>query len=93
MVAVQKDLVDMSVIELKNELKARNEGLGGIKPCLRRRLHAAIMQDIWAGARPTERKRAWTTAERPRERAGGRAAESEALSGPSEELSPPVGKF
>ena len=25
--------------------------------------------------------------------AGGRAAESEALSGPSEELSPPVGKF
>ena len=27
------------------------------------------------------------------ERAGGRAAESEALSGPSEELSPPVGKF
>ena len=48
MVAVQKDLVDMSVIELKNELKARNEGLGGNKPCLRRRLHAAIMQDIWA---------------------------------------------
>ena len=48
MVAVQKDLVDMSVIELKNELKARNEGLGGNKPCLRRGLHAAIMQDIWA---------------------------------------------
>ena len=42
--------VDMSAIELKNELnlKARNEGIGGNKPCLRRRLHAAIMQDIWA---------------------------------------------
>ena len=42
MVAVAKDLMDMKVSELKDELDARGKGRTGSKPFLRRRLHATI---------------------------------------------------
>ena len=42
---VSKDLLAMTVAELKAELEARGEGKSGNKSWLRRRLHAAIMCD------------------------------------------------
>ena len=39
-----KDLMDMKVDELKEELRAREEPVSGNKPWLRRRLHAAIVR-------------------------------------------------
>ena len=42
---VQKDLVAMKVVELKEELGERGEALSGNKAWLRRRLHAAIVLD------------------------------------------------
>ena len=45
MEAVDKDLMEMKVAELKEELAARDEPLSGNKAWLRRRLHAAIMRD------------------------------------------------
>ena len=39
--AVDKDLMAMKVIELKEELEARDEAKSGNKAWLRRRLHAA----------------------------------------------------
>ena len=44
MTAVAKDLMQMKVGELKEELGARDEGTTGSKPFLRRRLHAAIVR-------------------------------------------------
>ena len=44
MLAVEKDLMDMLVRELKEELAARDEPVSGNKACLRRRLHAAIVR-------------------------------------------------
>ena len=44
MEAVQKDLMDMKVDELKEELEARGEVKTGAKAWLRRRLHAAILR-------------------------------------------------
>ena len=44
MVAVDKDLMDMKVSELKEELEAREEAKSGNKAWLRRRLHAAIVR-------------------------------------------------
>ena len=44
MSAVNKNLVDMKVTELKEELAARDEDITGNKAYLRRRLHAAIMR-------------------------------------------------
>ena len=44
MVAVQKDLMEMKVTELKEELEAREEAKSGNKAWLRRRLHAAIVR-------------------------------------------------
>ena len=43
MLAVEKDLMDMLVRELKEELAARDEPVSGNKAWLRRRLHAAIV--------------------------------------------------
>ena len=45
MQAVDKDLMDMKVTELKAELEARGEVKTGNKAWLRRRLHAAIVRD------------------------------------------------
>ena len=42
---VQKDLVAMKVVELKEELGVRGEALSGSKAWLRRRLHGAIVRD------------------------------------------------
>lgn len=42
---VQKDLVAMKVVELKEELGERGEALSGNKAWLRRRLHAAIVSE------------------------------------------------
>ena len=44
MEAVQKDLLRMKVVELKEELEARGEAKTGGKAWLRRRLHAAIVR-------------------------------------------------
>ena len=44
MEAVAKDLVQMKVAELKEELEARGEAKTGAKAWLRRRLHAAIVR-------------------------------------------------
>ena len=44
MVVVAKDLMDMKVGELKDELEAREEARTGPKPFLRCRLHAAIVR-------------------------------------------------
>ena len=44
MEAVDKDLMEMKVAELKEELAARDEPLSGNKAWLRRRLHAAIVR-------------------------------------------------
>ena len=41
---VEKDLMDMKVTELKEELAARGETTTGNRPELRRRLHAAIVR-------------------------------------------------
>ena len=41
---VSKDLLAMTVAELKEELEARGEGKSGNKAWLRRRLHAAIVR-------------------------------------------------
>ena len=43
--AVDKDLMEMKVTELKEELGARDEPISGNKAWLRRRLHAAIVRD------------------------------------------------
>ena len=43
--AVGKDLMEMKVTELKEELGARDEPVSGNKAWLRRRLHAAIVHD------------------------------------------------
>ena len=45
MQAVSKNLMDMLVTELKEELDARGEPKTGNKAWLRRRLHAAIVRD------------------------------------------------
>ena len=42
---VDKDLMEMKVAELKDELEARGEAKTGNKAWLRRRLHAAIVRD------------------------------------------------
>ena len=47
---VQKDLVAMKVVELKEELGERGEALSGNKAWLRRRLHAAIVRAHLEGA-------------------------------------------
>ena len=44
MQAVQKDLTDMLVRELKEELEARDQPKTGNKAWLRRRLHGAIVR-------------------------------------------------
>ena len=44
MEAVAKDLMQMKVAELKEELEARGEAKTGSKAWLRRRLHAAIVR-------------------------------------------------
>ena len=44
MVAMQKDLMEMKVTELKEELEAREEAKSGNKAWLQRRLHAAIVR-------------------------------------------------
>ena len=41
---VKKDLMDMLVRELKEELEARSESKTGNKAWLRRRLHGAIVR-------------------------------------------------
>ena len=48
MVLVQKDLMDMKVTELKEELEARNEGRTGNKAWLRRALYAVIVRSYLA---------------------------------------------
>ena len=50
MEAVAKDLMEMKVAELKEELAARDEPLSGNKAWLRRRLHAAIVRTHLEGA-------------------------------------------
>ena len=45
MQAVAKDLMAMTVAELKEELAARDEPVSGNKAWLRRRLHSAIVRD------------------------------------------------
>ena len=50
MEAVKKDLMDMLVRELKEELEARGEPKTGNKAWLRRRLHAAIVRTYLAEA-------------------------------------------
>ena len=42
---VNKDLMEMKVAELKEELEARGEGKTGNKAWLCRRLHAAIVRE------------------------------------------------
>ena len=42
---VGKDLMAMTVAELKEELAARDEAVSGNKAWLRRRLHAAIVRE------------------------------------------------
>ena len=44
MEAVSKDLMEMKVAELKEELEARDELKTGNKAWLRRRLHGAIVR-------------------------------------------------
>ena len=44
MEAVEKDLMAMTVAELKEELEARGESKTGNKAWLRRRLHGAIVR-------------------------------------------------
>ena len=44
MEAVAKDLMQMKVAELKEELEARGEAKTGSKAWLRRRLHATIVR-------------------------------------------------
>ena len=46
MLSVQKDLEEMRVEELKEELEARGEPRNGPNPMLQRRLHAAIVRRI-----------------------------------------------
>ena len=50
MEAVDKDLMEMKVAELKEELAARDELLSGNKAWLRCRLHAAIVRAHLEGA-------------------------------------------
>ena len=50
MEAGTKDLMAMKVAELKEELRARGEGVSGNKAWLRRRLHAAIVYARLAAA-------------------------------------------
>ena len=45
MQSVGKDLMAMTVAELKEELAARDEAVSGNKAWLRRRLHAAIVHE------------------------------------------------
>jgi hypothetical protein len=45
MQAVAKDLMAIKVVELREELAAREEPTTGNKAWLRRRLHAAIVRD------------------------------------------------
>ena len=44
MEVLHKDLMDMKVTELKDELEARSQAKTGNKAWLRRRLHAAIVR-------------------------------------------------
>ena len=44
----KKDLMDMKVTELKDELELRGESKSGNKPWLRRRLYAAIVREYLA---------------------------------------------
>ena len=50
MEAVEKDLMAMTVAELKEELEARGESKTGNKAWLRRRLHGAIVRVYLANA-------------------------------------------
>ena len=50
MVAVTKDLMDMKVTELKEELKARGVTGSGNKAWLRRALHAAVVRESLGGS-------------------------------------------
>ena len=50
MEAVEKDLMAMTVAELKEELEARGESKTGNKAWLRRRLHGAIVRVHLANA-------------------------------------------
>jgi hypothetical protein len=52
MQAVQKDLMDMLVRELKEELEARDQPKTGNKAWLRRRLHGAIVRAHLAEREP-----------------------------------------
>ena len=49
-----KDLMDMKVDELKEELVARSEATSGNKAWLRRRLHAAVVREYLDGATANE---------------------------------------
>ena len=49
MQSVGKDLMAMTVAELKEELTARDEAVSGNKAWLRRRLHAAIVRKYLDG--------------------------------------------
>ena len=44
MKAVEQDLMDMTVVQLQEELEVRGEVKSGSKAWLRRRLHAAIVR-------------------------------------------------
>ena len=44
MLSVDKDLVELKVAELKEELQARGEPTSGPKPMLQRRLHASMVR-------------------------------------------------
>ena len=44
MLVVNRDLMDLKVTQLKDELKERGEKRTGNKPWLRRRLHGAIVR-------------------------------------------------
>ena len=54
MEAVNKDLMQMKVLELKEELEARGEAKSGNKAWLRRRLHAAIVRGYLDRSRAEE---------------------------------------
>ena len=49
MESVTKDLMEMKVTELRDELEARGAGRSGNKPQLRRALHAIIVKSHLTG--------------------------------------------
>ena len=54
------DLMAMKVVELKEELEAREEGKTGNKAWLRRRLHTAIVREHLEASRATTRRDTFT---------------------------------